>query len=538
MAGAREGATVRLFALTSNVGAYAGMGVEDLFFNHQNVYTLDAGGNWVLRTTGLPTDPSDGLGIIACAQNDVDIAYVGGQRSSLGDFPMIYKTTNGGSSWASTLTYAGNVNIVTGWGGQNGDRGWSFDGGTTGLAVAPNDSNKLGFCGYGFFHMSTNGGTNWRQAYVNQADENAANANTPTGKAYRGVGLEDTASWNLTWFDANTMWASMTDIRGIRSTNAGTAWSFNYTGHSLNTSYNVVVHPATNVGYMAASTVHDIYQTTYLTDARLNGGDGQINFTTNKGQTWQLLHDFNEPVVDLALDPTNTNRLYASVVDSVNGGIYVSNNINLGASSTWAKVTNPPRTQGHPFVIKVLSDGDLVVSYSARRTTSFTQSSGVFLSENGGSTWADRSGPNMTYYVKDVVIDPHDAAQNTWYACVWSGFGGPFETNNNAGGLYRTVDRGLNWTRIWQTHRVSSITIHPSNPGEAYVTTETQGLWHTTNLGAGTPTMTQLAAYPFREPKRVHFNPFNPNEIWVTNFGNGLRVGVEPALVSSTLRVY
>jgi hypothetical protein len=34
-----------------------------------------------------------------------------------------------------------------------------------------------------------------------------------------------------------------------------------------------------------------------------------------------------------------------------------------------------------------------------------------------------------------------------------------------------------------------------------------------------------VANYPFRHPDRVLFNPFNSNEIWVTNFGGGLRVG-------------
>ena len=58
------------------------------------------------------------------------------------------------------------------------------------------------------------------------------------------------------------------------------------------------------------------------------------------------------------------------------------------------------------------------------------------------------------------------------------------------------------------------------------MTTETQGLWYSNNIHAATPTFTQVAAYPFRQPERVFFNPFNPNEIWVTSFGNGLRVGV------------
>ena len=39
------------------------------------------------------------------------------------------------------------------------------------------------------------------------------------------------------------------------------------------------------------------------------------------------------------------------------------------AASTWTKVTNPPRTEGHPFNVVVLNDGTLVATYSARRAT-------------------------------------------------------------------------------------------------------------------------------------------------------------------------
>jgi hypothetical protein len=55
-----------------------------------------------------------------------------------------------------------------------------------------------------------------------------------------------------------------------------------------------------------------------------------------------------------------------------------------------------------------------------------------------------------------------------------------------------------------------------------YVTTETDGLWYTSNLKSASPTFTQLAAYPFRQPERVFFNPYN-DEVWATSFGHGLR---------------
>src|SRR5205085_396419 len=60
----------------------------------------------------------------------------------------------------------------------------------------------------------------------------------------------------------------------------------------------------------------------------------------------------------------------------------------------------------------------------------------------------------------------------------------------------------------------------------ALLTTETQGLWYSNNMRSATPTFTPVANYPFRQPERVFYNPFNPNEIWVTSFGSGLRLGV------------
>jgi hypothetical protein len=128
----------------------------------------------------------------------------------------------------------------------------------------------------------------------------------------------------------------------------------------------------------------------------------------------------------------------------------------------------------------------------------------------------------MRYWTKDILIDPNDATQSTWYVCVYSGWGGP---PNGLGGLYRTTNRGQSWTKINSLDRVGSCAINPAHANEMYLTTETNGLWYTANLSAAQPTFTAVASYPFRQPERVFFNPYNVGEIWVTSFGNGLRVG-------------
>jgi hypothetical protein len=238
-----------------------------------------------------------------------------------------------------------------------------------------------------------------------------------------------------------------------------------------------------------------------------------------------VLHDFADPVIWLTLDPNVANKMYACVIHSVNGGIYVSSNINLGAASTWTKLSNPPRTEGHPYNIHVLNDGTLIAVYSGRRNAAgtFIASSGVFKSTNGGTSWTDISDAGMFYWTKDLIIDENDPAQNTFYCCVFSGWGGP---PNGLGGIYKTTNRGTSWTKINSSDRVESCTINPNNANEMYFSTESEGLWMTSNLNVASPVFSKVTNYPFMHPVRMIFNPFNENELWVTSFGNGLKLGL------------
>jgi hypothetical protein len=149
----------------------------------------------------------------------------------------------------------------------------------------------------------------------------------------------------------------------------------------------------------------------------------------------------------------------------------------------------------------------------------------------------DRSSPQMLYWTKDVVVDSHDPSQNTWYVGVFSGWGG---APNGLGGLYRTTNRGLSWGKILDVDRVTSCTVSPTNPNEMYATSEVNGLWYSSNAAADAPTFTNLASYPFRQPERVFYNPYKPDQVWVTSFGNGMKSGsfapqVNPPLAPTLL---
>lgn len=528
--GAKQNGVTRFFCVTiPSADIYPGITGAD-FGYYQKIYTLDWGQPaWVQRISGIAAGHYPFF--MVTSKNSINYAYVGG-GSDAGS-PIVYRTTNAGVSWISVLLTVNNQNIITGWSGHGGDRGWSYGEYVLGMDCSPVDSSKVIITDLGFPHLTTNAGSSWRQLYVNASDQNPVNTTTPQKKYYRGIGLENTSCWWLTWANANNINAGYSDIRGTRSTDGGNYWAFDYSGNTYNSMYQSLKHPVNGNLYAAVSSVHDMYQSTYLTDARINGGTGEVLYSTNNGANWQSLENFGRPVISLALDPNNMNRMYASVIHSSTGGIYVSSDIQNGGASVWTKLTNPPRTEGHPFNIKVLNDGTLLCSYSGRRTTVFTASSGIFISTNSGTSWIDRSASGMLYWTKDVIVDPHDANQNTWYGCVYSGWGGP---PNGLGGLYKTTNRGLNWTKINSLDRVGSCTISPVNPDEMYLATEVDGLWYSNNINSATPTFTRVSGYKFRHPERIFYNPYNTNEVWVTSFGNGLKVGyINPPAVRLSL---
>jgi hypothetical protein len=167
----------------------------------------------------------------------------------------------------------------------------------------------------------------------------------------------------------------------------------------------------------------------------------------------------------------------------------------------------------------------------------YKPTSGVFVLPAGASAWLDRTDPRMYYHTRDVIVDPANA--NRLFACVWNTDlagvtvtvpdpGGGTVNPQTQGGLWRSEDAGVTWTRIWQgdatySGSATSCTIHPETTlAELYLTTRFGGLWKTDDCRATTPTFTRVSGYGFRAPERVYFDPNDHDKLWVTSNGFGL----------------
>lgn len=522
LAGAMSGETRRLWVV-SRAAASVWPGIRsDQYEAYTGVWRMDLGTTpeFTPVTSGIPREFHPFT--VAASQTDIQTVYLAGGDNET-EMPDVYRSDDAGNSWVPTFGVRRNVNIASGWCGHRGDLDYWWSGAALAFDVSLSDPDVLIMGDYGFVHVSADGGDTWRQAYVAEEDQNPPGESTPKGRTYRGVGLEDTSSWWLQWTGATTVFAAFSDIRGITSTDGGSRWASGISaGLPHNSTYHVVHHAPSDRLYAATSTVHDLYQSTYLTDERIDGGQGHVIASADGGQSWEQVSDMGHPVVWLAIDPTSANRVYASVAHSTQGGIYVTNDITAPAP-VWTRLPSPERTEGHPFNVHVLEDGTLVTTWSGRQNAAeqFTDSSGVFVSSDGGATWDDRSHADMRLWTKDVVIDPHDETQSTWFVAVFSHWG---RAPNEIGGIFRTTDRGENWERISDLYRVESVAIDPNDPNLMYATTETNGLWQSTNARASNPGFVQVLTYPFEHPTRVFFNPYVAGEVWATSFGGGLRV--------------
>ena len=583
-AGGRDASTglIRFYAVTttSTVGAQS---TPQSFANGTgHVWRLDWGAASWVDVTG-PLTGSERPVIVAMSRSNADVAYVAVNRpTSYPDSCAVWRVTSPGGTWQNIFTTAGNGNIATGWLGytqRTGTNARKFESDLAyappgGLTVHPSQPGRVLFCDNAQIHLSTNADTIsplWSQIYTTADNAgHGAGQLIPNGQSYLSNGLEVTVCTQLDFCGGGVIQAAMLDLQMAVSTDDGKRWGWPFDHTTLGGGdVNAVAHdPLTGTRYAAAAFTNSAYEFLGSDDAHTDN-TGSVSkaapgvYFQAPGETvWHALKtDFGVTAgqrganpVSLTFDVT-ARKLYVSAVNSVaaKDGIYVFD----VAASSWSKLNAPLRggtAVQHPYTVSVLPDGGLVASYCAHQVGdasispatltngAYKPTSGVFYLPPGGSTWLDKTTRNeLRYFTRDVIVDPHDPSGLTWFACVWNTDSNVVtpaaasDTPASWGGLYRTVDGGDNWTRIWNgdatfSGSATSCALHPELAlrDELLLTTRFGGLWISQNVRAAMPTFTRVDSYRFRASSRVYYDPANHDKIWVTSVGNGIVEGVRP----------
>ena len=287
------------------------------------------------------------------------VLYTSGTTCFLGTDGGVSKTSNNGQNWTEIN---GNMNIAQ----------------MYKIGLASNNSSKL-ITGHQDNGSNLLNGSNWSQVYG-------------------GDGMDCFIDWN----NNNTLVASTQNGGFTRSINGGANWSAIVSGLSGNPAWvaPIVQDP------ISANTYYCGYQNVFK--------------STNQGNTWTIISNFNTTLDEIKVSPLNPNIIFATSTNAIwktsNGG------------TTWSNIT-PTNIIGNNQITDLTMDNlnpnNIYITLSG-----YSAGIKVLASYNGGSTWINysqglpniptncivyvKNSPQGLYLGTDVGVYYREANMSNW----------------------------------------------------------------------------------------------------------------------------
>lgn len=424
--------------------------------------------SWSSATTGFPS-----------YSNRAEIACVGSTLyacpvNASNQVPTIYKSTNGGQTWAAT--------------GGNPTAGWC-NAGWYALSVGIDPSN-VNNCIVGGLDLygTTNGGTTWTKK---------SNWVGTTGQ-YVHADIHE-----IIWYNGGNKLLIGCDGGIHYSADKGTTIRDRNTGLRIKQFYSVAVHP-TSTNYMIGGTqdngTHQLNSAGLGTSVEVTGGDGayvaidnnqpqyqfgayiynQYRRSTNSGSTWSSVN-FSSSAGSF-INPfdydDSGNLLYAAY----NAGTYLRWT-NPQTGSTWSSVTITNFNSSKVSAVKVSP-------YTANRVY-FGTAAGRIVQVNSANA-ATPTSTNITgtgmpaANVSCVNVGANDSELIACYS------------NYGVQNVWVSLNGGTSWTSVdgnLPNMPVRWCMFVPGNNDAAIIATET-GVWETTNLNGASTVWVTSSGFP------------------------------------------
>lgn len=317
-----------------------------------------------------------------------------------------------------------------------------------------------------------------------------------------------------------------------KSTDGGTSWTVPAASPQ---NVNVVSVDLQNSGVIYAGTSTGIFK------------------STDSGLTWSasatgILPAFIN-IIDIALDPSNSSRIFVGANSTLQGLVYVSTN----SGATWAQATGTG-WPGRPVNQLQVSAADPNTLYAAVNPIAETPSGpvpaqAVYKSTDAGATWQAAvtglplgqqlngrgfllasNAPDILFYGSSPQLFSSSDGATSW-AESDAGISGlgmqalAFDSVTatiyagavNAGGLWKSVDQGASWTKLL-SDSVFTVAVDPSNSLHLLASDFQQFVLQSTDGGA----TWQQVSTPIAIIQSIGFSPTLPSLVLACSPNGGI----------------
>lgn len=496
--------------------------------------SVDKGETWQQKVNGLNVTIGrrsrwgagdiPAYGPLGISQATPDVVYVSARGTDIKPpyASGIYRTSDGGENWQFRLS------LDRRWSPQPFDNGWIAPNRSSNMSpyhigVNPRNPRDLIITGSGRSLRSYDGGDSWQQIYTKKYE----------GKytSWGSIGLEVTTTYwyDVDPYDKRRQYITYTDIGFFRSEDAGRSWI-----HVLhdelpwrNTCYDIAIDPHNSkVIYFAMANFHDLPEEKMLVT---NPGSsphcvGGVYISRDFGQTIEVYDTQNglpdRPGTAIVVDPFSppeSRTLYACFYDA---GVYKSTD----GGKHWTKKNGGLGGNLNCWRLDMAPDGTLYLGIT-RRMHGGDAKGALYKSSDDAETWTKVRDFGWLHDVRLLPGAP-ETSREVGELLVKRRKGEPIPYNllvanyshgGDAGGIFVSQDAGASFKTIYGGN-VWSVSIFNDKPNVLYAGTQ-GGLYLSTNGGGQ---WTEVTGIPFKNLRRVTFDPFDDGKIYVTSFGGGV----------------
>jgi photosystem II stability/assembly factor-like uncharacterized protein len=472
----------------------------------------DGGSTWQQSTL-----PGSGAKVraIAASRQHGEVAYVSYSDLSWGltKWMGVAKTENAGDSWELVWKEAGAAapNVHDAWITPLFGVGWGEN--PLEIGVADQDPNLAYGTDLGRTMKTADGGGNWWAAYSRKISSGE----------WVSTGLDVTNVYGIQFdpFDSDRQFLTYTDIGLFRSEDGGATWQSSTTGVPAewrNTTYWLAFDPKVRGRMWSVNSyTHDLPRPKMWRrqdPARYKGG---VCASDDGGRTWKKSNTGMDETAatHILLDPSSPPDARVLYVAGFGRGVYKSSD----GGKTWSP-KNQGITRKQPFAwrLSLASDGTLYVVIARRSEDGSIGNAGdgaLYRSKDGAEHWEAVSLPKDVNGPNALTIDAKSSQR--LYLAAWARASG---THGDGGGVYLSEDGGSTWRQVFDGDRhVYDVTLDPKDANVLYASGFESSAWRSTDRGEH---WTRIPGFNFKWSYRVIPDPVDRNKIYVSTFGGSL----------------